>query len=349
MKKHSNLGIYLSVLLFIACKQSTAPDPVLLPVVTTAEVRYVLQNIATSGGEITSDGGSFILYRGVCWSTKSNPTIADSKTVDGADTGSFTSHVTGLTGGTTYFIKAYATTSEGNTGYGNEYKITTDEKTPMVTDADGNTYHTIQIGTQLWMVENLKTTKYNDGTTIPTVKISIGNEFSKLLTPAYCWYKSDSVTFKNTFGALYNGYAVSTGKLAPIGWHVPSTDDWIKLSDYLGGDSIAGGKLKSTDTNVLDPHEWFISDGIWFKPNTGAINSSGFSGLPGGNIASYGFGNGGTNGTWWCSTASLIYPDRLCVRELNYTKSELIIHQDIFGLEVGAIKTFGFSIRCVRD
>jgi len=345
MKKYSKLWIYLSVLFFIACKQGTDSDPVSLPVVTTSEVKYVLQNIATSGGEITSDGGAEIISRGVCWSTKSNPTIADSKTTDGLGTGSFTSHITGLIGGTTYFIRAYATTSEGNMGYGNEYKITTADKTPMVTDADGNTYHTIQIGTQLWMVENLKTTKYNDGTKIPTIKIIIGNEFSKLLTPAYCWYKSDSVTFKNTFGALYNGYAVSTGKLAPMGWHVPSLDDWTKLSTYLGGDSIAGGKMKSTYTNVMDPHEWFISDGIWFKPNTGAINSSGFSGLPGGNIASYGFANGGSIGFWWSSTEDTVFlPNSLYRISLGYTTRELNINYDN-----GAIKTFGFSVRCVKD
>ena len=87
-----------------------------------------------------------------------------------------------------------------------------------ITDKDGNVYTSVTIGTQVWMVENLKTTKYNDGTPIPNV--TDNTEWSNLTTPAYCWYDND-ITKKNPYGALYNGYAVRTGKLCPTGWHVP--------------------------------------------------------------------------------------------------------------------------------
>jgi uncharacterized protein (TIGR02145 family) len=116
----------------------------------------------------------------------------------------------------------------------------------IVTDKDGNVYHTITIGTQVWMVENLKTTKYNDGTDIPLVKDSA--TWANLTTPGYCWLYNDQTTYINTTGALYNWYAVNTGKLAPIGWHVPSDSDFIALTKYLGGENTAGGKLKEAGT-----------------------------------------------------------------------------------------------------
>ena len=98
-----------------------------------------------------------------------------------------------------------------------------------VTDKDDNVYHTVTIGTQTWMAENLKTTKYNDGTAIPLVTDSTA--WTSLLTPAYCWYNYDATTYKNTYGALYNWYAVNTGKLAPIGWHVATDAEWTTLTD----------------------------------------------------------------------------------------------------------------------
>lgn len=156
----------------------------------------------------------------------------------------------------------------------------------IVTDADGNVYHTVKIGTQLWTVENLKTTKFNDGSSIPLV--TDGTLWMNLTTPGYCWYDNDAATNKATYGALYNWYAIHTGKLAPVGWHVPTTEEWATLAAYLGGDTVAGGKLKETDT------------AHWSSPNTGATNESGFSALPGG----YRDGSGNFNligytGSWW--------------------------------------------------
>ena len=137
----------------------------------------------------------------------------------------------------------------------------------LVTDIDGNVYQTVTIGTQVWMVENLKTTRYIDGTAIPLDTNS--STWGGLTTPGYCWY-NDSAIYGNTYGALYNWYAVNTGKLAPAGWHVPTDSEWTVLTTYLGGETVAGGKLKDTGTTY------------WQSPNTGATNASGFLALPGG-------------------------------------------------------------------
>ena len=160
--------------------------------------------------------------------------------------------------------------------------------TPNIVDIDGNVYHTVTIGTQVWMVENLKTTRYNDGTAIPLVtdEYSMGN----LTTPGYCWY-NDSATYGNTYGALYNWYAVNTGKLAPTGWHVPTDSEWTVLTTYAGGESVAGGPLKEAGT----VH--------WKSPNTGATNATGFTALPGGICENNGTFTGiGYSGYWWSST-----------------------------------------------
>jgi len=138
----------------------------------------------------------------------------------------------------------------------------------IMTDVDGNNYKTIKIGNQEWMAENLKTTKYKDGTSIPL--FTAATPMANFTSPGYCWYNSDSATYRNSYGALYNWYAVNTGKLAPTGWHVPTEAEWNTLIAYLGGESVAGGKLKEAGTSH------------WSSPNTGATNEVGFSALPGG-------------------------------------------------------------------
>ena len=137
-----------------------------------------------------------------------------------------------------------------------------------VTDIDGNVYKTIVIGTQTWMAENLKVTNYNDSNSIPLVMDN--SEWVALRKDAFCWYNNSEDTYKKVYGALYNAYTVSEGKLCPAGWHVPSVTEWETLCTYLGGDTVAGGKLKSTI--------------VWNSPNTGADNSSGFTALPGGYV-----------------------------------------------------------------
>lgn len=367
MKKYNRLGLLLCISFFTSCNPDSVTKPVLHPEVTTTEVKYVTQYTATCGGVVTSGGKSDAIGYGLCWSTNPHPTTADNVTgsnlkelVDFTSSVDFTAPIDGLTGSTTYYVRAFAQNVNkftnggyypiGETIYGNEYKFTTDVETPTVTDADGNVYHTIQIGTQLWMLENLKTTKYNDGTYIPTVKGTYWNEFFDLLSPGYCdyFYNKPNKNLKNTFGVLYNGYAVATGKLAPIGWHVPSIDDWKKLSDYLGGDSISGAKLKSACTSSLANHLDFMYLGNWMPPNTGATNYSGFSALPGGHYNEISpddidpflsFTKIGYYGYWWSSTQNISGNHYTLILEYDNT-STFFFPED---------KRLGFSVRCVRD
>jgi uncharacterized protein (TIGR02145 family) len=377
--KYNRFWLLLCISFFISCNPDPVTKPVLHPEVTTTEVKYVTQHTATCCAVVTSGGESDAIGYGLCWSASPHPTIADNVTgsnlkelVDFTSPVDFTAPIGGLTGSTTYYVRAFAVNVNkfpdggyypiGETIYGNEYKFTTDVETPTVTDADGNVYHTIQIGTQLWMLENLRTTKYNDGTDIPIVKGDIGEIFD-LLSPHYFFYyynpsnKWYNPLNKNTIGVLYNGYAVTTGKLAPIGWHVPSINDWIKLSDYLGGDSISGAKLKSANTSELANHVSFICQGNWMPPNTGAINSSGFSALPGGyydnnndtisydvtDPNTYGFKGNGYFGHWWSSTEDM--PNSLYSIALNYMQASTYFSEK----NATHSKRFGFSVRCVKN
>jgi uncharacterized protein (TIGR02145 family) len=141
-----------------------------------------------------------------------------------------------------------------------------EEPTDKITDKDGNVYTSVAIGNQVWMVENLKTTKYNDGTPIPL--LSDNSAWALNNIPGYCWYNNDEATFKSIYGAVYKWAAVNTNKLCPTGWHVPSYTEWETLITYLGGENVAGGKLKEAGTKH------------WKSPNTGASNESGFFALP---------------------------------------------------------------------
>jgi uncharacterized protein (TIGR02145 family) len=297
-----------------------------VPVLSTTEVTEITANTATSGGNLTDDGGTTVTARGVCWSTNQNPTIADSKTTDGTGAGSFTSNITGLTAGTIYYVRAYATNSAG-TGYGSAMSFTTQGGTTgTVTDIDGNVYNTVTIGTQVWMVENLKTTKYRDGTSIPNVTDNIS--WSNLTTGAYCDY-SNTPSNSATYGKLYNWYAATNAhNIAPTGWHVPTDADWTTLTTYLGGEGVAGGKLKETGTTH------------WQSPNIGATNETGFTALPGG-IRNYNgsFDYIGSHGYWWSATESGAASAWLRFMGFSYS----------YVFSYGANKELGFSVRCVRD
>jgi len=200
-----------------------------------------------------------------------------------------------------------------------------------VADIDGNVYRTITIGNQVWMAENLKTTKYNDGNSITLV--TDGAVWSNLTTPGYCWDNNDAATYKNTYGALYNWYAVNTGKLAPTGWHIPTDEEWTTLTTFLGGTSVAGGKMKSTGTIEA-------GTGLWYFPNTGATNESGFTVVPaGGRFDAGAFFYIGFSGFWWSSSE---YDTTYAwLRYLN-CRSSVVSRSSYY-------KYYGFSIRCLRD
>jgi uncharacterized protein (TIGR02145 family) len=218
-----------------------------LPTVITAQVTGITHNSAVSGGNVTSDGGANTA-RGVVWSTTANPTIENNEgiTSDGTGTGQFASILSGLDPLTEYFVRAYATNSVG-TAYGEvlSFITTTFEcGNSTITDIDGNLYNTTLIGNQCWMKENLKTTTYQSGAAIPNV--TNGTTWQNLTTGAYVWYNND-INWKDSYGALYNWYAVNDfNGLCPEGWHVPSNNEWTALTDHVGGiGSPNGNKLKS--------------------------------------------------------------------------------------------------------
>jgi uncharacterized protein (TIGR02145 family) len=197
--------------------------------------------------------------------------------------------------------------------------------TGTVTDIDGYLYHTVTIGTQVWMVENLKTTKYRDGTSIP--KVTENNAWGNLTTGAYCDY-NNTPSNSATYGKLYNWYAVNTGKLCPTGWHVATDAEWTTLTTFLGGESIAGDKLKETGITH------------WNSPNTGATNETGFTALPGGYRLYDGpFYSIGYYGYWWSATED--NATHAWSRNMSYNSSDVDRNANN--------KELGFSVRCVRD
>jgi uncharacterized protein (TIGR02145 family) len=203
-----------------------------------------------------------------------------------------------------------------------------------VTDIDGNIYNTVKIGNQIWMAENLKTTKYNDGTAIQLVTDSASWSASFPYNAAYCWYDNDEATYKNVYGALYKYYVINADNenVCPTGWHVPTNNEWMLMLlafdvnakiDYLGSASlIAGGKLKETGTTH------------WLSPNIGATNESGFTALPGGHRLSDGtFIKVSKTGFWWS--------DGLSSFSLSYN------HIGV-GWSEGSLGS-GCSVRCLKD
>jgi uncharacterized protein (TIGR02145 family) len=305
---------------------------------TTVAASSITSITAISGGAITSDGGATVTERGICWKISPSPSTADNKTINASGTGIFKATITGLAPSTTYYVRSYAINIVG-TSYGNEISFTSSE---TITDFDGNVYNTVKIGTQTWMAENLRTTKYNDGTSIPFVSDS--SSWLVLTTPGYCFYNNETAN-KSTYGALYNWYTVNTGKLAPTGWHVPTDTEWTELQNYL----IANGYNYDGTTTGNNIAKSLAANTLW-KTFTavGSIgrdlsknNTTGFAALPG-SIRDYKsrFGEIGDQGSWWSSTEDKSTRGAW-FRQLYYLISSV-------NRSTGQYR-YGFSVRCVRD
>jgi uncharacterized protein (TIGR02145 family) len=280
----------------------TASGFPVLPVVTTDSVSDISQNDALSGGNVISDGGTAVTARGVCWSTYSNPTYSDAHTSNKNGPGNFISNITGLTANTPYYVRAYATNNAG-TSYGNQVGFTTTGPCPgmpTITDwRDGQVYPTVLIGSQCWLQKNMN--------------YITGN--------SWC-YENYSLNC-NTYGRLYD-WQTALGA-CPSGWHLPSDSEWTALTDFLGGDSIAGGKMKEAGT------------AHWELPNTDATNSSGFTALPGG---IFDIEHSLTFRTYFWSSTESPSP-YVWTRGLGYDE------EDVYRCD--ASKTKGLSVRCVHD
>ncbi len=195
----------------------------------------------------------------------------------------------------------------------------------IASDQDGNSYKTVRIGTQTWMTENLRATKLTDGTPIPIV--SDKSAWIILTTPACCMYNNDT-TFKREYGMLYNGYAVNTNKLCPAGWHISTDTEWKTLTESLGGDKVAGGKLKESGTSH------------WYGPNKLATNESGFTALPGGTRYTNGlFFTIKGIGYWWTYSGS----DILNGWYRSMSSADGAISRNYID------STNGFSVRCIMN
>ncbi|MBL7849334.1 MAG: fibrobacter succinogenes major paralogous domain-containing protein [Cyclobacteriaceae bacterium] len=269
-----------------------------------------------------------ITERGITWSTSTNPTVTTGTLV--GDTGSalvFTSPITGLSPYKNYYVRPYAKTDLG-TFYGNTLEIIIIPPVTFgsVTDVDGNVYKTTTINGKEWMAENLKVTRYNDGTSITPA--SSQDEFKTIATGSYIAYGNQSGNVSE-FGYLYNGYAVTGDKkLCMTGWHLPSPGEWTQLGSSLGGMNVAGGRMKAPS-------------GLWASPNVDATNESGFSALPGGSycrvcLSNTGiFADQGTDGYWWSSSVGTFY----------YVTNDLASMRT---RSSGNIND-GLSVRCVKD
>jgi uncharacterized protein (TIGR02145 family) len=283
------LGIFLLMILLLTglytcSKEESLPGDQVIGLaffLTTDDVITITCECAVSGGYIINNTGNWgtLLALGVCWSTTPNPTITDSKTTDKIyldDPIAFYSTLSGLNCGTTYYVRAYVTNSAG-TVYGNVLHFSTKPALiGSVSDIEGNVYKTVQIGTQTWMAENLKTTRYNNGSPLLfgtggpagyTGWFNIGDG-------AYCWY--DNVpSSKDTHGAIYNWFAVDYSNLCPAGWHVPTDSEWTTLKDFLGGEVSSAHLLLGTNV---------------FNATFGAA------------LTGWGFGESINGNAWWSST-----------------------------------------------
>ena len=327
--------------------------------ITTTVVSEITGSAATTGGNIINDGGNPVSLRGVCWSTSPNPTINDNITNNVNGLGSFTSNLSGLSPNTLYFVRAYAINSSG-TFYGNEISFATpNEANPSdhscgaenvhnpnlnygsMTDQEGNVYKTIVIGNQEWMAENLSTSVYRNGDSIPAIA---GAGWPTSQAPFGAYYNNNGNNPPDCpYGKLYNWYAVADPReLCPADWHVPSDEEWNELIGYLDSNYIpdlllsyyqsliAGSSLKSTSTN------------FWTNPSNIASNSSGFSALPAGWVNNGELINFGEFGYYWSST-SVCGPctfawHRLILQDGKITK--VLSNRQMVQ---------GFSVRCLRD
>ncbi|MCQ2270274.1 MAG: fibrobacter succinogenes major paralogous domain-containing protein [Bacteroidales bacterium] len=318
----------------VRCLKDEGGSSATLPTVTTTSVTNITHNSATSGGDVTADGGANVTARGVCWSTNQNPTIADSHTADGSGTGSFSSSITGLSPNTTYYVRAYATNSVG-TSYGTQGSFTTQPftcGTSTVTDYDNNTYNTVKIGNQCWMKENLRTKLGTDGDKgYPT---GAGAD-SLLYGRLYTW--SAMMNSKASSDAVPSGVQ----GICPTGWHVPSDTEWTQLTTYVN--SVADYKCNKVDNNIANalssPTGWQEPSECGAGHNSTTRNLTGFSAVPAGRYFDGSFHYFGGYASFWSATQR---DDRFAWCRNLYSNVS-----GVSRLSDG--KDSGFSVRCLKD
>ena len=278
-----------------------------LPILETTTISNISSTAFTSGGNISFEGIGSISLRGVCWSVNNPPTTSNPKTNDGAGMGAFTSEVSGLDPNYSYYVRAYATNDAG-TAYGNLLYLKAYQNS--VSDVDGNLYQTVAIGTQVWTVENLKVTKYQNGEAIENIKDDA--LWNHTEAGAYCEYDNNPEGV-DTYGRLYNWYAASDIRnIAPQGWHVATYADYQILVAYLGGKWKADEAMKNNAFKAL---------------SGGKRNRDGL------------FQEQGVNPYFWTSTE---------YHEGSKWARFLVLDGGVLDIN-NLSKNYGFAVRCVRD
>ena len=327
-----------------------------LPVVSLTTLDDIGASSASCIGFVTASGGSAVTTKGFCWSTSPSPTVGDSHTSEGIGTGRFNSEISGLSPGTTYYLRPYATNDMG-TAYGEERSFTTYFADSCggttVTDYDGNVYRTIPIGQQCWMRENLRTTHFADGTAI-----AFGSGSST--TTPYLYAPNGNNLTVPEYGYLYNWVAAMHGAassetnpsgvqgVCPTGWHVPSNAEWLQMISYVRGHNEywCGGDSTNIGKSLASTKGWCYSDSECAVGNDPATNNAtGFSALPAGYNARHLY----ERAVFWTTTQyqSSSYSTFYAGFEANDLGfwGLLGVVGSIFGLNLSS----GASVRCLRD
>ncbi len=330
--------LIISVFIILVMAMNGCDSVTVWPTIAfTNEPSDVIQEMATLNGRAIIDNTTSIVFEYGPDAGYGN-TISSVMTARAGDKYTYAScRLTSLEPGKTYHFRTKLESSEGII-YGNDMTFRTLDTCIVfnpginygsVNDIDGNTYRTIQIGTQTWMAENLRTTKYNDGSSITFVKTK--GQWLSANSGEYCWMDHEG-KFKNIYGAYYNFKAVSSDKLCPTGWHVPEDKEWKILATSLGGEINAGEKLKEKSPNH------------WINQSSNITNESGFTALPGGYCNYTGVFNAhsywmGSEAYWW--TSSDAYPGGAFYRAI-YTNSNALL-MGSWRIEMG------HNVRCLKD
>lgn len=281
--------------------------------------------------EVVSEEGASVTQRGFVWGLGNTPIIENciDTLVIGSGKGKFNGRISGLTPGPTYYVRAWAKNSKGVT-YSSWVTPFSFDHLSFIADADSNYYLTVKIGTQEWMRDNLRTTRYKDGSPIPLVTAT--GQWAALTTPGYCWYDNDPNYSKTNYGALYNYFTAQTGKLCPDKWHAPDYNDLSSFILIIGGSDLTANKLKEAGTEH------------WISPNPGT-NSTGFNALPAGYRDETGLFKGmGTATYWWITLTSGSGQYGPLIGLLSSSTGTI---NSLGG--TAAIKSYGYSIRCIKD
>ena len=326
-----------------------------LPMIITTALSNMEGGIRT-GGNVFFSGSTSVIAKGVCWSTHENPTLSDDHTSDGNGLGTFISIIRDISPSTTYYVRAYATNSAG-TSYGEQESITIDEVLECgsftITDIDGNTYNTVQIGSQCWMKENLRTTRYADGTPLFPGNSNTRDDFEM----GYWFYPNNSRNNKDTYGLLYTWKAVmgnfassnnspsGVQGVCPTGWHVPSDAEWKQLEIAVG--------MSQSDADLFtcrgDVAAKLSGDIGWQSCNvnnaagnmsTANHNLSGFSALPAGSFYGTSVSGIGEHAYFWSATEN---NNNTAIHRIMVYSSSCVERS------VSGWKPVGEAVRCLKD